>query len=256
MGTAQQTRTARVAAESTAAEGAAPMHLHDMNWMDVERYLEKDTRILLITGATEQHAFLSLLTDILIPLRIAEAVAQRENVLIAPALNFGVSRHFYEFPGTISFSRQTFEFAVLEIVESLLHQGFRRFFVLNGHGGNYLPERLADFQMDGVIRVMWHDWWRGPAAHNFAEKHNLVLEHANWGENFPFINRVAESPRTVKEPVPADLLDQGHSARQLLGDGSFGGPYQVDDELMYMLFDSVVDETVEMLRALGSGPIE
>ena len=49
------------------------MLLQDLNWMDVEAYLEQDNRIILITGATEQHAYLSLLTDILIPQRLAIA---------------------------------------------------------------------------------------------------------------------------------------------------------------------------------------
>ena len=51
------------------------MQLADLNWMDVERYLEQDDRIILITGATEQHAYLSLLTDIRIPQAIANAIA-------------------------------------------------------------------------------------------------------------------------------------------------------------------------------------
>jgi creatinine amidohydrolase len=228
------------------------MRLQDLNWMDVERYLERDSRIILVTGATEQHAYLSLMTDILIPSAMAEAVAKRENVLVAPSLNFGVSYLFGEFPGTISLSQQTYEHAVLEIVESLLHQGFRRFFIFNGHGGNRLPTRLHDFQMDGIIRVMWYDWWRSDAARSFAEREGLRIEHANWGENFPF-NRVAESPQQPKAPINNDMLiDERYAAREILGDGNFGGPYQVDDELMYMLFDEVVEEAAEMVRSLAS----
>lgn len=226
------------------------MRLQDLNWMDVERYLEQDSRIILVTGATEQHAYLSLMTDILIPARIAEAVAQREQVLVAPPLNFGVSRPFLEFPGTISLSRHTFDYAVLEIVESLLHQGFRRFFILNGHGGNQIPERLEDFLMDGYIQVMWYDWWSGSAATDFARRHGLKIDHANWGENFPF-NRVAESPGEVKTPVNTGFMDEGHSIRSVLGDGNFGGPYQVDDALMYMLFDEVVAEAAALVRSLA-----
>ena len=48
------------------------MRFQDLNWMDVERYLETDNRIMLITGATEQHAYLSLLTDIRISLAANE----------------------------------------------------------------------------------------------------------------------------------------------------------------------------------------
>lgn len=54
------------------------MRFQDLNWMDVERYLEHDNRVILITGATEQHAYLSLLTDILIPSRMALAAAEQE----------------------------------------------------------------------------------------------------------------------------------------------------------------------------------
>jgi len=228
------------------------MRLQDINWMDVEKYLEHDNRIILVTGATEQHAYLSLLTDILIPSRMAEAVAKRENVLVAPPLNFGVSYIFGEFPGTISLSQQTFEYAVLEIVESLLHQGFRRFFVFNGHGGNQLPSRLEDFQMDGIIRVVWYDWWRSQAATNFAEQNGLRIDHANWGENFPF-NRAGESPKESKPPVNVDVLYEArYTARDTLGDGSFGGPYQIEDEKMYTLFDEVVDEAAALVRSLAA----
>lgn len=226
------------------------MRLRDLNWMDVERYLERDNRIILITGATEQHAYLSLATDIIIPERIGDTVSKRENVLVAPPLNFGISRYFLEFPGTISFSQTTFDHAVLEIVESLLHQGFRKFFIINGHGGNRLPERLQDFSLDGIIQIKWYDWWRSQTAYAFADRHNLRIEHANWGENFPF-NRVTESPKGEKEPVNTGFLDEGHSARATIGDGSFGGKYQIDDELMYTLFDEVCDEVATMVRALA-----
>jgi creatinine amidohydrolase len=44
------------------------MRLEDLNWMDVEKYLAQDDRLILVLGACEQHAYLSLLTDIKIPL--------------------------------------------------------------------------------------------------------------------------------------------------------------------------------------------
>lgn len=104
------------------------MRLQDLNWMDVENYLKRDDRIILITGATEQHAYLSLMTDILVPQHIADAAAKRTNILIAPPLNFGVSFIFRDFPGTITLSREVFDLVLSEMVESLAHHGFRRFF--------------------------------------------------------------------------------------------------------------------------------
>jgi creatinine amidohydrolase len=169
---------------------------------------------------------------------------------VAPPLNFGVSQLFGEFPGTISLSRPTFEFVVMEIVESLFHQGFRRFFVLNGGLNNQIPARLEDFQMEGVLRILWFDWWQSQAVRDFEAQHNLRLDHANWGENFPF-NRVAESPAGEKPPVNLSFLAESYySARAVLGDGSYGGPYQVDDALMLALFDRVVAEVAALVDSL------
>lgn len=225
------------------------MRLQDLNWMDVQRYLESDDRIILITGATEQHGYLSLLTDVQIPQRIALAVAEREGVLVAPPLNFGVSPLFADFPGTISLSQPTFELVLVEALESLLHQGFNGFFILNGHGGNQMPLRFADFNDEGVARIVWYDWWRESAVRAFEAETGLKLDHANWGENFPF-NRVTDVPAGEKPPVNLELQDEGMSVREILGDGSFGGPYQVEDALMQTLFDRVVMEVAERVRAL------
>jgi creatinine amidohydrolase len=223
------------------------MRLQDLNWMDVERYLQRDNRIILVTGATEQHSYLSLMTDILIPSRVALALAEREQVLCAPALNFGISDLFADFPGTISLSAATFEAVLCDIVFSLYHQGFARFFILNGHGGNRLPQRLKDLTSEGTARVVWFDWWRNPAVQAFEQEHGLKIDHANWGENFQFV-RVADVPTGEKAPVNLQLLEEGHSLRGLLGDGSFGGPYQADDSLMNALFWVVVEEAARQLR--------
>lgn len=230
------------------------MRLEDMNWMDVERYLEKDNRIMLVTGATEQHAYLSLMTDILIPTHLAQAVSAQEDILIAPPLNFGHSRIFANFPGTISLTPQTFSRVLVEIIECLLHQGFRRFFILNGHGGNPIPESLRDFiEADEEILVIWYNWWQENAVKAFEAKHNLQINHANWGENFTF-NRLAASPspQEIKPSVNAnDIGEYGESAREILGDGNFGGAYQIDDALTQELFDSVVNEIIGLVRDMA-----
>ena len=225
------------------------MRLQDLNWMDVERYLQRDNRIILVTGATEQHAYLSLVTDVLVPSRIALAVAESEGVLVAPPLNFGISAMFTEFPGTISLSRHTFDAVLSEIVEGLMHQGFERFLIVNGHGGNKLPRRINDLHIEGIVRVIWYDWRREFAVRHFEDAHDLRLDHANWSENFPF-TRVGEMPAGSKQPINLELLDEGQAVREVLGDGSYGGPYQVEEALMQELFNQVVAEVVQRVRDL------
>ncbi len=111
------------------------MRLSDLNWFDVQAYLENDDRILLVLGSCEQHAYLSLLTDVKIPLALADAAAQQSGVLVAPPLNFGASPYFLAYPGTISLRIATLLDLTEDLVRSLYGHGFRRMIVLNGHGG-------------------------------------------------------------------------------------------------------------------------
>ncbi len=225
------------------------MRLEDLTWMDVDRYLDQDDRIILVTGATEQHAYLSLMTDILIPSRMALAASERSGVLVAPALNFGVSGYFADFPGTISLSQETFAQVLTEVVQSLAYQGFRGFFVLNGHGGNQTPEALREMALGDEIQFEWYNWWKSDVAKAFEAHTGLKVNHANWGENFRFV-RVGDVPEGNKEPINLDRLEERVPMREVAGDGSFGGPYQQDDTVMDALFMTVVDDIVARLDAL------
>ena len=33
------------------------MRIEDLNWMDVEKYLKQDDRLILVIGACEQHGY-------------------------------------------------------------------------------------------------------------------------------------------------------------------------------------------------------
>ena len=111
------------------------MRLEDLNWMDVEKYLEHEDRLMLVTGATEQHGYLSLLTDIKVPLALADSASQATGILVAPPLNFGISTYFLAYPGTLSLRLSTLCAAAEDIVRSAYGHGFRRILIINGHGG-------------------------------------------------------------------------------------------------------------------------
>ena len=107
------------------------MRYEELNWLDVENYLKTDDRLMIVLGACEEHGYLSLLTDIKIPLALADAASAQTNVLIAPPLNFGISPYFAKYPGTISLRTQTFLAVVEDIVRWVYGQGFRRLLFVN-----------------------------------------------------------------------------------------------------------------------------
>jgi hypothetical protein len=47
------------------------MKITDLNWMQVEKYLQKDDRAVLPLGSAEQHAYLSLLVDSILSERVS-----------------------------------------------------------------------------------------------------------------------------------------------------------------------------------------
>jgi creatinine amidohydrolase len=226
------------------------MRLEDLNWMDVEKYLQHEDRLMLVAGATEQHGYLSLLTDIKIPLALADAASGSTGVLVAPPLNFGVSPYFLSYPGTLSLRVGTLIAAMEDIVRSAYGHGFRRMLVINGHGGNS-PARNHLHQVNNDLpdlRLNWYDWWSSHSVEAVAIQHNLKPAHANWLEAFAF-TIVGELPNGSKTPpeIPSAILD-ATTARRVYGDGSFGGAYRADDEVMHEIFDAALEDILQLLR--------
>ena len=102
--------------------------------------------VILPLGATEQHGpHMAVSTDTNIVTHVAsrcEALLP-DDILLCPALPFGSSHHHLSFGGTLSISITTYTQAIVELVESLLNNGFRKIVLLNGHGGNITPVKQA-----------------------------------------------------------------------------------------------------------------
>jgi creatinine amidohydrolase len=225
------------------------MRFEDLNWMDVENYLKADDRLILIVGACEQHGYLSLMTDIKIPLALADAASERTGVPVAPPLNFGISPYFAKYPGTLSLRTQTFLAVIDDLVRWVYAQGFKRLLFVNGHGGNQPATALLNELVNELagLKVDWYSWWNAPSVTAVAASAGLVSNHAAWIEAFSFC-RVADLPEGVKPAATAPRLLNADETRALYGDGVFGGPYSAPDDVMQKIFDAAVGDVVEKLR--------
>jgi creatinine amidohydrolase len=225
------------------------MRFDEMNWMDIEAYLKQDDRVLVILGATEQHGYLSLMTDVKIPQALADAASQHTGVLVAPALNFGVSPYFMAYPGTISLRSGVFLEVVEDIISSLHQAGFRRILVLNGHSGNDGAKvRLVEIanRLPG-LKLSWYAWWQSHSVEAIAVKHEIKPYHASWLEAFPF-TLVSDLPEGNKTPPSTRGILNADEARHAYGDGVFGGAYQVDPAVMNEIFAAALQDVLFMLE--------
>ncbi len=122
--------------------------MRELSWSQIEPLANDKTIVIVPTAATEQHGrHLPIEVDCRIveevAKRAAERVADTTPVLVAPTLSFGVSGYHMGFPGSLTLSMATFITVVEELCESLIHHGFRRILILNGHGGNNDPNKIA-----------------------------------------------------------------------------------------------------------------
>jgi creatinine amidohydrolase len=217
----------------------------DLNWMQLEVYLQRDDRIVLPLGSTEQHAYLSLATDTILSERIAVEAAEPLGVPVLPALAYGLTPYFAAFPGSPSVRPGTYLSFVGELLESLRGQGFKRFLLLNGHGGNAPVEALAG------NNVVVHDWWKAPKTFAVVREIDPDASHASWTENFPWTRLPGVVlPAGKKQPTPR-VSEDPVAVRAALGDGSFGGYWERSDEELMRVWRTGVEETRDVLANLG-----
>jgi len=225
------------------------MRFEDLNWFDLEQYLQSDNRLIIVLGSCEQHGYLSLLSDVKIPLALADSASKQTGVPLAPPLNFGASPYFLSYPGTLSLRVSTLLELAEDLVRSAFGQGFHRILVLNGHGGND-PVRTRLYEIANQLpqlRLAWYAWWQSHSVEAIAHAHGLRSYHAGWIEAFPF-TRVTDLPTGDKIPPRIPGLLESVQARQLYGDGVFGGPYQVADSIMDEIFSAALQDILQLLR--------
>lgn len=158
------------------------MLLHLSTWQDVEAYLQRSQGIIFPIGSTEQHGPTGLIgTDAICAEAIAKGVGEATQALIAPTINVGMALHHTAFPGSISFRPSTMILVIRDYVTCLVKAGFRKFFFINGHGGNVATLRAAfsetyahllDLGIEGAdsVQCVVSNWYMCGSVYKLAKE--------------------------------------------------------------------------------------
>ncbi len=204
--------------------------------------LAKDALVVLPVGATEQHGpHLPVGTDSFAIERIAVESAQkasdRINVVVAPTLPFGSSEHHLQFGGTLSLSTETYYRVLVDLVESLITDGFTKIFIINGHGGNSELIQLAarDVALRKAASVAAAPYWT-------IAWDALVEAGIHQGGRMPghagrFETSVIQAlrPELVVEPRPHRDLPEG------FGELRMAAPYRAEHHGWWASVDGYTD---------------
>lgn len=142
-------------------------------WPDVQAYLGHSDGIIMPIGSTEQHGPNGLIgTDAIAAAHLSRLVGEQTGALVAPVIAVGMAQHHMAFPGSMTLRPSTLIAVIHDMVASLARHGFRRFFFINGHGGNiasvtaafseiYADASLAVRPESGPVRCRLTNWWMG-----------------------------------------------------------------------------------------------
>ncbi len=161
-------------------------YLPHMTVPEVEALLQKSDLVIIPVASLEQHGnHLPIGTDFINGVERCKLIAQERDILVAPVLMAGQSPYHMGFAGTITLRAETILQVHLEAVESLIRHGFKRFIIMNAHGGNRAISTLLVDQINQTTAGVAVSF--GAAIRPFMEPESAapstVLDrHAGTGE--------------------------------------------------------------------------
>jgi creatinine amidohydrolase len=216
------------------------MELARLGWPDAREAIRRVHVALLAVGAMEQHGpHLPLASDLYIASRIAEEVAERDGLLLLPAVPVGVSREHRQFWGTLSLSPDQLRDHAISIARSLGDHGLRRVVFVNGHGSNCAPLDAATRSLaDAGVHAFVFNWWQSIAP-TLAELFPDPTAHAGSIETSLMLAIRPELVRTDRFPATRNTghwgsfvegVQVGFDAAEFSEEGNVGEPGLADVE--------------------------
>jgi creatinine amidohydrolase len=234
--------------------------LDELTWEEAGAAIDDADLVVLPCGSTEQHSLhLPLSVDSLRAHHLTEDLARAApdhglSLLVCPTLRYGYSEHHMSFPGTVSIDADTYAGVVVDVGRSLAEHGAERFAILNCHGGNREPHKLAldrlqrEHGLEGYY-LMWTDFARERLEERWGDEWGHAGEHETAAiEHYrpDLVRSDRKEPQTRRRELQAR---QYAYFDEITEQGGLGDPTRSDPEFVAGVIEETNADILEALRA-------
>ena len=194
-------------------------------------------------AATEQHLeHLAMEHDWRSCLHIACEVAKRlhPQVIVAPAMNIGISEHHMRHIGTLTAMPGSWLSVLFDAIRSMHHAGFTNILVLNGHGGNVAPCQgiWNQFLQRLEINLQFHCYWDF-LPKEVAEANLKTKRWPGHAQEFETAFALAVFPENVRRDAMQDQSDKE--------------PLQATAEAGTAMVEAIIDSVAKHVAGMTDG---
>jgi creatinine amidohydrolase len=235
---------------------ARPRLLEEFTWPQLAAAVGNGEHLsVLPIGATEQHGpHLPLSTDSDIATAICRAASERTHVTVLPTLWMGSSHaHTSTWPGTLSLPPRLLIDVVVELSTWVRAAGFTKLLVVNAHGGNAAPLRVAidEIRCRNDLQIGLINWYDLTAEIRAAVTTDAEDAHANAAETSLMLHL---RPQLVDRDNIRDDQDRtigrvfSYTVAQTSREGLTGSPTHATAEEGERLFEMIVAALIERIE--------
>ena len=198
---------------------------------------------IIPVAATEQHLeHLAMEHDWRSVCHVSQLIADKltPQVVIAPAMNIGISEHHMRHIGTLSALPGGWLSVLFDAIRSMHSAGFRNILVLNGHGGNVAPcnGMWGQFLQRFECNVQFHSYWDF-LSKEIAERHLKTKRFPGHAQEFETAFALAAFPENVRHEAMLDQADKE--------------PLAATAETGRVLIDAIVEAVSQHLQDMIDG---
>ena len=186
----------------------------EMTWPEIKQaVMEKRVAVIPVAMIEEHGHHLPVDTDLLLANEVCVRAGAKipDEMVVIPAINHGYAPHQMDFPGVISISSNTFISYVVDVCNSLAHQGFERILLMNGHGSNVsllqVAARQTNLEYPNVLCASVSHWDFQPVIE--------CAEQVRESENPGGMNHACELETSMYLAIREDLVQMDKAVRDL-----------------------------------------